>query len=148
MSIEFWVEFEPQIPPTRLAINFSFITARAERKDRLCVKLFDFFPRCIPLNLSRFVPIPVEVPTRNLMKKLFRENFSEVLCKPRLSSTETCEMLPYVRKFFPRLYSAEKIQTSTFIWFWLGFQPQIPPTSLTINFLFIIARAERKDLCV
>jgi len=29
------------------------------------------------------------------MKKLFRENFLEILCKPRLSSTKTCEISPY-----------------------------------------------------
>jgi len=33
-------------------------------------------------------------------KKLFRENFSEILCKPRLSSTKTCEILPYFLKFY------------------------------------------------
>ena len=43
MSIEFWLRFEPQTRPTRFAINFLFITARAERKVRPCVKLFDFF---------------------------------------------------------------------------------------------------------
>nr|XP_007133880.1 hypothetical protein PHAVU_011G216800g [Phaseolus vulgaris]ESW05874.1 hypothetical protein PHAVU_011G216800g [Phaseolus vulgaris] len=32
-------------------------------------------------------------------KKLFRENFSEISCKPRLSSTETCEISPYFRQF-------------------------------------------------
>ena len=104
MSIEFWLGFEPQIPPTRLAINFSFITARAERKDCLCVKLFDVFPRWILIrltwNLSRFVPNPVEVPTWNFRKKLFRENFLEIFCKPKLSSTKTCEILPYVLQFF------------------------------------------------
>jgi len=35
-SSEFWLRFEPQICPTRLAINFLLITARAERKVRLC----------------------------------------------------------------------------------------------------------------
>jgi len=43
VSIEFLLRFEPQIHPTRLAINILLITARAERKVRLCVKLFDFF---------------------------------------------------------------------------------------------------------
>ena len=43
VSIEFWLRFEPQIRPTRLAINFLFVTARGERKVHLCVKLFDFF---------------------------------------------------------------------------------------------------------
>jgi len=35
--------FEPQIRPTRLARNLLFVSARAERKECLCVKLFDFF---------------------------------------------------------------------------------------------------------
>jgi len=60
MSIEFLLRFDSQIRPTRFAINFLFTTARAERKVRLCVKLFDFFPRWILIrltwNLSRFVP--------------------------------------------------------------------------------------------
>jgi len=34
--MEFWLRFEPQIRPTRLAINFLLITVRAKRKVRLC----------------------------------------------------------------------------------------------------------------
>jgi len=45
VSIEFWLRFEAQIRPTGFAIIFLFITAKAERKVRLCVKLFYFFPR-------------------------------------------------------------------------------------------------------
>ncbi len=94
VSFEFWLSCEPQIRPTRLAIYFLFITVRAERKVRLCVKLFDFFRWWILIrltwNLSHFVPNSVEILGWNFRKKLFRENFSEILCKPRLSSTETC----------------------------------------------------------
>ena len=43
MSIEFWPRFEAQIRPTGLAIKFLLVTARAGRKVRSCVKLFDFF---------------------------------------------------------------------------------------------------------
>jgi len=43
VCIEFWLRVKAQIRPTRLAINFLLITARAGRKLRLCVKLFDFF---------------------------------------------------------------------------------------------------------
>jgi len=43
LFIDFWLWFEPQILATGFAINFLFITARAERKVHLCVKLFDFF---------------------------------------------------------------------------------------------------------
>jgi len=104
VSTEFWLRFEPQIGPTRLAINFLFITAMAERKVRLCVKVFYFFCgwKLIRLtwNLSRFVPNSVEILTLNFSIKLFRENFSEILCKPRLSSTKTCEISPYFLKFY------------------------------------------------
>jgi len=59
-SVEFRLWFEEQILPTRLTINFLFITAKAERKVRLCAKLFDFFRGWILIrltwNLSRFVP--------------------------------------------------------------------------------------------
>ena len=61
MSIEFWLGFEPHIPLTRLAINFLFITARAERKDRFCVKLIDFFSKMnthpFELKFVAFCPI-------------------------------------------------------------------------------------------
>ena len=80
VSIEFWMRFEAQIRPTKLAINFLLITIRAERKVRLCVKLFDFFHRRILVrltwNLSRFVPNSVEILTWNFKKNLFPENFS------------------------------------------------------------------------
>jgi len=89
---------------TRFAINFWFITAGVGRKVGLCVKLFEFFPRWILIrltwNLSRFIPNSVEILTWNFRKKLFRENFSEILCKQRLSSTETCEISPYFLQFY------------------------------------------------
>ena len=89
VSIEFWLRFEVQIRPTRLTIIFLLITAKAERKVRLCVKLFDFFREwiliCLTWNLSCFVPNSVEILTWNRRKKLFWENFSEILCKPMLS---------------------------------------------------------------
>ena len=97
VSTEFWLRFEPKIYPTKFAIIFLFITARVERKVRLCVKLFNFFPKWIIIRLSwilsRFVPNSVEILTRYFSKKLFRKNFSEILCKPRLSSTKTREIL-------------------------------------------------------
>ena len=83
VSIEFWLRFEPQIRPTRLAINFLFVTARAERKVRLCAKLFDSFRGWILIrltwNLSRFVPNSVEILGWNFSKKPFRKNFSKIL---------------------------------------------------------------------
>ena len=89
VSTEFRLRFEPQIRPTRFEITFLFITASDGRKVGLCVKLFDFFPRWILIRLtwklSRFVPNSVEILTWYFRKKLFRENFSKILCKPRLS---------------------------------------------------------------
>jgi len=103
VSIEFWLRFEAQIRSSRLAINFLLITVRAERKVGLCVKLFDLFRGRILIrlncNLSRIVPNSVEILTWNFRKKVFRENFLEILCKPRLSSTNTCEISPYFRQF-------------------------------------------------
>ena len=87
VCIEFWLRFEPQIRPTRFSINFLLITARVERKVHLCVKLFDLFPRWILIrltwNLSRFVPNSVQINTWNFRKKLFRDNFSEILLKTK-----------------------------------------------------------------
>ena len=89
VSIKFWLRFDSHIRPTKFGINFLFTTARAQRKNRLCVKLFDFFPRSIlirlPWNLLHFVPNLVLILTWNFRKKLFRDNFSKFLCKPRLS---------------------------------------------------------------
>ena len=103
----YWVlaEIWAQIHPRGFAINFLFITARAERMVCLCVKLFDFFPRWILIrltwNLSDFVTNSVEILTCNFWKKLFRENiFQKFYRKPRLSSTETCEISPYFLQFY------------------------------------------------
>ena len=83
VSAEFWLRSEPQILPTRSAINFLFVTARAERKVRLCVKLFEFFRGWMLIrltwSLSRFVPNSVEILGWNFRKKPFRKNFSEIL---------------------------------------------------------------------
>jgi len=70
----------------------------------LCVKLFDFFPRWIlkrlTWNLSRFVPNSVKIPTWNFNKKLFWNFFSEILCKPKLSSFKICEILLYILQYY------------------------------------------------
>ena len=49
---ELWLRFEPQIFPTRFAINFFFIVVRAKSKIRLCVKLFGFISNLILICLS------------------------------------------------------------------------------------------------
>jgi len=101
VCIEFWLRFEPQIRPTRFSTNFLFITVSVERKVRLCVKLFDVFPRliliCLTWNLWRFVPNSVQILTWNFRKKLFRDKFCE---KSRLSSRIIWEISPYFIQFY------------------------------------------------
>ena len=83
VSTEFWLRFEAQIRPTRLTINFLLITARAGRKVRLCVKLFDFFRGWILVrltwNLSHFVQIQWrfvrEISGQNYFEEFFRNFF-------------------------------------------------------------------------
>ena len=122
MSFEFWLIFETQIRPTGCAINFLFITARAERKVRLCVNLFYFCPRWILIrltwNLSRFAPNSVEILTWKFGKKLFRENFSEILFWVRIALKRFAQVVsdvgcPQVRRhihkqFTKRRYGEEK----------------------------------------
>jgi len=78
--------WDPNLSHT-ICNNFLSVTARPERKVRLCLKLFDFFPRWILIrltwNLSRFVPNSVETLTWNFSKKIFWENFSEILLKTK-----------------------------------------------------------------
>ena len=75
----FWLRFEIEIRPSKLAINFLIITARTERKVRLCVKLFDFFRGWILIrltrNLSHFVPNSVEILGWNFRKKTVSGEF-------------------------------------------------------------------------
>ena len=42
----------------------------------------------------------MDIVTRNFRKKPFREDFSKILCNPRLSSSKTCEIWPYFLQFF------------------------------------------------
>jgi len=82
VSIEFWMRFEPQIRPTRLAINILLITVSAERKVRLCVKLFDFFRGWILIrltwNLSRLSQIQWiflrGISGKNYFRRIFHAN--------------------------------------------------------------------------
>jgi len=96
VSIEFWLRFESQIRTTRLAINFVFVTARAERRFVCVWNCLIFFVgeylSVWPEACYVFFPNSVEILGWNFRKKLIRENFSEILCKPTLSSTETCEI--------------------------------------------------------
>jgi len=117
----FLVRFEPHIRPTRLAISFLLITARAKSNVRSCVKLFDFFRGWILIrltwNLSRFIPNSVEILMWNFIKKLFRENFSKIFAQTKaIHYLNLWNFALLSAIFILRPYSAEKIHTSTFIW--------------------------------
>jgi len=97
VSTKIWMRFESQIRPTRFAIIFLFITLPGLQGSFVCVwNYLIFFPRWILVHLtwklSHFVPNSVEILKWNFKKKIFQENFSEILCKPRLSSTKTWEI--------------------------------------------------------
>jgi len=117
---EFWLRFESQIRPKILAINFLFITAMAERKVRLCVKLFDFYRGRILVrltwNLSRFVPSSVKILTwdfrkKTILEELFR-NFVQtkaIFYQNLWNFALRSEIVFWVR------IALKKIHTSTFI---------------------------------
>ena len=119
MSIEFWLRYEAQVRPTRLAINFLLIIVRAERKVRLCVKLFDFFRGRILVrltwNLTRFVPNSVEFITWNFRKKLLWVNFSEIFANQDYPLLKLVKFRPTFCSFILGLYCTEKFHTSTSI---------------------------------
>jgi len=111
VCIEFGLIFEPHIRPTILARNFLLITARAEMKVRLCVKLFDFFRGwiliCLTWYLWRFVPNSVDIRTCNFTKKIFRDNFSEIFVQTKA--------ILYQNLWNFALYCVEKIHASIFM---------------------------------
>jgi len=105
----YWVlaEIWAQICPTRFSVNFLFIIARVEKKVRLCLKLFDFFPRWILIrltwHLSRFVPNSVQIVTWNLRKNYYGTMFLKFFEKPRLSSSKICKISSYFLQFYSLL---------------------------------------------
>jgi len=119
VCIEFWLRFEPHIRPTGFAINVLFITARAERKSRLCVKLFDFFPRWILIrltwSLSRSVPNSIEILTCNLSKKYFGRIFQKFCANQGYPLPKFVKFRRTFWIFIIRPYCVGKTHTSTFI---------------------------------
>ena len=117
VSIEFWLRFVAEIRPTGIAINFLFITARAERKVRLCVKLFYFFPRWIRIvwpEICRVLPkfswdSYVEFREKTIPGEFFR-NFIENQALPKL-----VKFRPTFWNFILGPYCIERIRTSSFI---------------------------------
>ena len=118
VSIEVWLRFEVQIRPTRLGINYLLITARAERKVRLCAKQFDFFRGriliCLTWNLSRFFPNSVEILTWYFRKKIISGEFFRNFVQTKVILYRNLWNFALLSTIFilgP--YCAEKVHTST-----------------------------------
>ena len=212
MFIEFCLGFDPQIPPTRLAINFLFITARAKRKVHLRAKLFDFFswvnthpfdlkfasfcPKCSEHSYLEFQEKTISgeffrnfVQTKAILyRNLWNSSLiSDISFRVRIALKKIKQVLSYVvctqvrrhvhKEITKRRYGEEKLGRFVFgkpvlftlglglttayslgilVWkfyqtfvtvsikFWLRFEPQLHPTRLEINFLFITVRAKGK----
>ena len=71
----------------RICNKFFIRHCQARKEGSFVSETVDFFPRWILIrltwNLSCFVPNSVETLTWNFRKKLFRENFSEILMKTK-----------------------------------------------------------------
>ena len=127
-SIEFWLRFEPQVRPTRLAINLLFVTAKAERKVCLCVKLFDFVRGGILIRLtwkfSLFVPNSVEILGWNFRKKIipgeFFRNFVQTKAIIPLPDIRHCVYWVLAEVWAPD--SSHKICNKSFIRHCLGWK--------------------------
>jgi len=80
-------------------MSLLLIIARAERKVRSCVKLFDFFRGWILIrlnwNLLRFISNSVDILTWNFRKKSISGEFFRNF----RSTTGTCEISPYFLQF-------------------------------------------------
>jgi len=125
VCIEFWLRFEPQIRPSRFSVNFLFITPWVERKDRLCVKLFDFFFLGEYSSISReiFTFCPKwrgDSDVGFLQKNYFGRNFHKFCENQGYSLPIFVKFHPTFCNFFLGPYSVkdfEKIHISTFICF-------------------------------
>jgi len=119
VSTEFWLRFEAQIRPIIFAINFLLITARCWNQGSFVCETFLFFfvdeDSSVLPEICRVFSHILWIFLRGISgKKLFRKNFSEILCKPRLSSTKTCEILPYFLQFLFWVRIAMKKFTQVF----------------------------------
>ena len=119
VSIEFWQRFEPEIRPTWLTINFFIDHYHGWKECSFVSKTVRFFRGWIIIrliwNLSCFVPNSVEILTWNFRKKVFQETFLEILCKPGLCSTKTCEISPHFLQIYFASVFPKVIYTSIFI---------------------------------
>ena len=117
VSLEFWLRFEAQIRPTRLAKKILLITATAERKVRLCAKLFSFFRGRILIrltcNLALFVPNSVEILTCNLGKIISGEFFGNFVQTKAILYRNLWNFALLSAVFILGPFSAENVHTST-----------------------------------
>jgi len=123
VSIEFLLKFEAQNRPTRLEINFLLITARAERKVRLCVKLFDFFLGRILIRLTwnffEFCPkLNGNFYVEFQEKIISGEFFGNFVQTNAILSQNLWNFALLSAIFILGPYCAEKVHTSTSICCW------------------------------
>jgi len=122
VSVEFWLRFEPQIRPTRFAINFLFITAhhcQGWKEGSFVCETVWFFRGWIVVhlswNLSRFVPNLVDILTWIFRKNYFGIIFQKFCPNQGYHLPKLVKFRPTFCNFLLGLYCAEKIHTSTFI---------------------------------
>jgi len=118
-SIEFWLRSEPQIRPTGFAINFLFITIRAKRMIRLCVKLFYFFLGEYSSVWPEISRVLSQIQYRFLRGILGKNYFGRIFQKFCANQGYPLPILVKFRhtfcNFFLGPYCAKKIHTNTFI---------------------------------
>ena len=102
VSVEFWLRFEPQIRPTTLAINFLFITARDERRIRLCAKLFDFFVGEYSSVWPEICRVLSQIQWRFLRGISGKNYFGRIFQKfcDNQDDTKTCEIWTHFLQFY------------------------------------------------
>ena len=119
VSIDFWLIFEPQFSPKRLAINFLFIIVRAERKVCLCVKLFDFFCGWNKSVWPEICRVLSQIQWRFLGgisgKNYFGRNFQKFCANQGYPLPQLVKFRPNFCNLILGSYYAEKFHTSTFI---------------------------------
>ena len=104
VSIEFWLRFETQTRPTRFAIIY-YSSLPGLKGRFVCVwNCLIFFQSEYSSVWPEICRVLCQIQWRFLRGisgwNHFGRIFQKFFCKPRLSSTETCEISPYFLKFY------------------------------------------------
>jgi len=119
VSIEFSLRFEPQTCPTGFAINFLFITARAERKVVCVWNCLIFFLGEYSSVWPEICRVLSQIHWRFLRGISEKNNFGRIFQKFRANQgyplAKLVKFHPTFCIFFPGPNCAEKIHTSAFV---------------------------------